>query len=561
MTLGAMKGAAVGLGVAGTAATAYGIKSVSAYEQSTMAFEVMLKSQSKAQTMLTDLQKFAAETPFRFEDVQVGAQKLLAMGYAAKDIQPMLRTLGDAASSGIVPMAEGMSRLTYAFGQIKATGRVQGDELRQLYEMGIPALEMLAEASGKTAGQVQKDITDGLVPADGAIKALTEGLNKRYGGLMERQSKTLGGRWSNFMDVVQKNTRLAFTPLGNILRDNLPAWSKLAEKALLALGRGMTTWLPKAEVLAKRVATAIRGFIAERGGVSGIWMSVKGLLSDIASIWTHSIAPALSDLRVFIPMIVGGLMGLREIIRFAADHPDALKTVVEGVAIAIVGSKVISLVNDVVGGMKAWRTATLATAAAHGVLNATILANPIGLIVVAVAAAVYGLQKLYNKLNEGRPAWEGWVAALVPGVGILMTIENKIHAISGAAQSMKTLLGLDGKKQVEKRYIPAPKSYPGYFPGMLIPEPAKANPMPKLATGGTATRAGAALVGERGPEIIHLNKGASVVPLPQGEGASSIGPRVVFEDGAIRVSGSDVLNAQRTADILVAQIQDRLARR
>ena len=37
--------------------------------------------------------------------------------------------------------------------------------------------------------------------------------------------------------------------------------------------------------------------------------------------------------------------------------------------------------------------------------------------------------------------------------------------------------------------------------------------MPHLATGGTATRSGDVLVGERGPEILRLNRGASVIPL------------------------------------------------
>ncbi|TFC85804.1 hypothetical protein E3T24_07770 [Cryobacterium sp. TmT2-59] len=37
--------------------------------------------------------------------------------------------------------------------------------------------------------------------------------------------------------------------------------------------------------------------------------------------------------------------------------------------------------------------------------------------------------------------------------------------------------------------------------------------IPMLATGGTALTAGMALVGERGPELLHLPKGASVIPL------------------------------------------------
>ena len=41
----------------------------------------------------------------------------------------------------------------------------------------------------------------------------------------------------------------------------------------------------------------------------------------------------------------------------------------------------------------------------------------------------------------------------------------------------------------------------------------KVSKVPALADGGTAVGRGLALVGERGPEILSLNRGASVVPL------------------------------------------------
>ena len=50
------------------------------------------------------------------------------------------------------------------------------------------------------------------------------------------------------------------------------------------------------------------------------------------------------------------------------------------------------------------------------------------------------------------------------------------------------------------------------IPGVNISKLQEVN-LPKLYKGGTAITAGAALVGERGPEIIDMPKGASVIPL------------------------------------------------
>jgi hypothetical protein len=45
--------------------------------------------------------------------------------------------------------------------------------------------------------------------------------------------------------------------------------------------------------------------------------------------------------------------------------------------------------------------------------------------------------------------------------------------------------------------------------------------VPHLAEGGIVTRAGSALVGERGPEVVELAPGARVAPLPRAAAASA----------------------------------------
>lgn len=79
----------------------------------------------------------------------------------------------------------------------------------------------------------------------------------------------------------------------------------------------------------------------------------------------------------------------------------------------------------------------------------------------------------------------------------------------------------------------------GSILGMGIPSVTLNTPdIPYLATGGTATRAGAAIVGERGPELLTMTPGATITPLTGSSGAKWGGSqRLVLE---LRSSGSKV---------------------
>jgi tape measure domain-containing protein len=207
-------GAAAGAGL-------FGLKTASSLEQAQIGFTTMLGSAEKAQTFIAQMTDFAKKTPFEFTDVQTAASQLLAFGFASKDVLPTLTAVGDAAA-GLGTGAEGVSRITKALGQIKAKGRIQSDELLQLYEAGIPALDLLAKKLGKTTKETQEMVTDGLVPADTAITALTEGMEQRFGGLMEKQSHTLGGIFSNLKDNVTLGLATAMKPVTEELKYLMP---------------------------------------------------------------------------------------------------------------------------------------------------------------------------------------------------------------------------------------------------------------------------------------------------------------------------------------------------
>lgn len=123
-------------------------------------------------------------------------------------------------------------------------------------------------------------------------------------------------------------------------------------------------------------------------------------------------------------------------------------------------------------------------------------------------------------------AWEG-IKAIFSNVagffqGIWDTIKNMFSkigtaigdGISGAFKSVVNAVISFAQKIINGfiRSINGAISFINAIPGVNIPLIAEVN-LPKLANGGIIASAGSVMVGERGPEILNLPKGASVTPL------------------------------------------------
>lgn len=236
----------LGLAGLGMAIAKVGIGVADFNQKSQISFETMLGSASKAKVLLSDILAFAKQTPFAFPDLTASAQRLLAFGISADNIVVTLRALGDAAA-GSGKGIEAVSQMALVIGQIQAKGKLQGDELLQLSEAGVPALKMLANQAGVTADVFSKRVTAGVVDSDTAIKGLidgiengTEGVNGAtvaFGGLMDK-IKTSGG-WSatldsaksgfrNMSEAITKNAVPALTDLMGVGTDAMRMIANLA---------------------------------------------------------------------------------------------------------------------------------------------------------------------------------------------------------------------------------------------------------------------------------------------------------------------------------------------
>ncbi|CDG35060.1 putative membrane protein [Acetivibrio thermocellus BC1] len=173
------------------------------FEQTQIAFETMLKSAEKAQQFLKEASEFANKTPFEFPELINSSKLLMAFGFEADKVLDMLKTIGDTAS-GLGAGSEGIDRITRALGQMQAKGRAQTEELLQLQELGVPANQILQEELGLTGEQIA-NIGKESIEAAKVIDALLRGMDKRFGGMMDNQSKTAKGMISTLKDTLQNS--------------------------------------------------------------------------------------------------------------------------------------------------------------------------------------------------------------------------------------------------------------------------------------------------------------------------------------------------------------------
>lgn len=240
--------AAAGAALAGLGV--YAVKLAGQFESTQVAFTNMLGSAEKATALTKDLQEFAAKTPFDFKGLAQSSQKLLAFGFTAEQIIPTMTAIGDAAS-GLGGSQEIINRITLALGQMAAKGRVQSDEMLQLTEAGIPAWQMLADTIGTSIPEAMDKVKQGAVDAQTGLVALTTGMEQRFGGMMEEQSKTIAGSWSNLMDSMEATaitTGLAISDALNLpdlfngLADSLSEFNKTLQTS--GIGAALKALIP-----------------------------------------------------------------------------------------------------------------------------------------------------------------------------------------------------------------------------------------------------------------------------------------------------------------------------
>lgn len=187
------------LAIAGVKVARWASQTAANAEQVDIAFNTMLGPE-RAKKMITDLVEFAKTTPFEMAGLNKATQQMLAYGFAANDVIPMLTDVGNATAA-LGAGQQGIDAITRALGQMHGKGVAASQEMMQLTEVGIPAWDYLAKALHTDVAGAMDMVTKKAVSADVAIAAIRAGMQGDFSGLMIKQSRTLTGVLSNLADA------------------------------------------------------------------------------------------------------------------------------------------------------------------------------------------------------------------------------------------------------------------------------------------------------------------------------------------------------------------------
>lgn len=176
------------------------------YERAGVAFEVMTKSATTGKKLLDSINKLAIETPFTSSELVKSAKQVMAFGFEVEDVLPIISKLGDIS----VATGSDMDRLVLALGQVRTTGRLMGQELRQFTNAGVPILEYLGRVLNVSSSQVPNLVRQGKISFTDVAKAINMMTDSGglFAGMMDRINKeTVSGRWANLRESMQLTGR------------------------------------------------------------------------------------------------------------------------------------------------------------------------------------------------------------------------------------------------------------------------------------------------------------------------------------------------------------------
>lgn len=329
-----MAGGILNMGIASVQAAAQ-------MRQYEIAFQTMLKSAEAGTQMLRDLQQFAAETPFDVPGVVSAGQQLMAFGFKAEEIIPMLTNLGDAAS-GLGLGTEGVSRLAYALGQMQTSGKLNAQDMMQLTSAGISAWDMLAQAAGKTVAEMKDLCSKGAIDSKAAVQTIVAGMNDQFGGMMAKTSDEVSGLLANIEETagntsaaVGKYLTEAFNIKG-ILKDVSDRLGEFQQKMQTATEQGKSMGDVIKECVPAPVIAAIGAFAAVLAVVS------------VAAVAALGAVLGLTASMVAIGAAIGAAIAL--IITYWDEIVDAVNIAVQAIldTVVIIGTAVTEAILGVV---------------------------------------------------------------------------------------------------------------------------------------------------------------------------------------------------------------------
>jgi hypothetical protein len=563
--------------------------------------------------VLSQLYKISTLSPFLFQDT-VQAFRMLypafhAAGISAKDAIDSIQASANGLAVAGKLSTGSLTRVSVQLQHMANIGRPTGQVLTALARDGLPVYPALRKELGLTGASLANLASSGYT-----AKQVIEALNKYmittapYAGAAMRISlHTLQGNWQMFKDILAQAAGRAEGGMFQGLTTRLAKINQILAVPFLknqrigiymvadAIDRSLT---PNTHIIINLFilfASTLKILVFEFWSLFAIislllrpldyfaslfgqnWAMMKllgGALGTLIFLWTlmwikTALWNAAGEASIAIGYGLAAAQGVWTAIVWLWDAAQTAAILLQiwwNREVTTARLMMILATGATIAYMAAmwlWTAATGAATAAQTALDAALWANPIGLVILAVLALAAGLVILYFKWKwfhdlvnaTFKFLWSHpWAAALIPIVGQLIIMAKVLdeiykhargiaqfaqHPVRGLEHAAHGITGGYGWKDWQF-WLPHSTNWRDYIPG--------------LQHGGMFSSGGFAMVGERGPEIVHLPAASVVQPFSANmmNGAGL----------AIHVYPQDIyLDSKKIGSVLATAITDREARR
>lgn len=263
------------------------------------------KKGSELTKQLVDLQK----NTILGKEVFKNAQTMMGFGFDSTEVLDNMKMLGDVSMGD----TEKFQSLTLAFSQVRAAGKLQGQDLLQLVNAGFNPLEQMAKRTGKSIGQLKDEMGKGNISFADIQQAFKDATSEggKFDNMLAKIAETpagkikqLEGAWDEF----KIKAGGAMMPLVNTMLNFANKMMPLMEQMIEPMTNGMQTvveWIGIAKPYFVDMLQPAVNFIKQLVSDTGGWMSY---LEVIKTLFVEHIYPVIKRIVSAVFGMVGKLI-------------------------------------------------------------------------------------------------------------------------------------------------------------------------------------------------------------------------------------------------------------
>ena len=202
-SLAKFTGVTIGVSAVASGLVSVAKSSLDAYskiEDLRISFQTMLGSATQAESLLSSIREYGANTPYDTEGLAKAAQTMLAYGMSASEIMPTIKQLGDIGMGS----SEKLQSLSLAFAQMSASGRVMKQDLNQMINAGFNPLQTISEKTGESMGVLLDKVSQGQISVNQIKEAFKDATSEggKFYDMMNNMNGTVSGAMGSLGDSI-----------------------------------------------------------------------------------------------------------------------------------------------------------------------------------------------------------------------------------------------------------------------------------------------------------------------------------------------------------------------